>query len=313
MDGAAEGSGGASDQVDVVQLSLQGQHSGQGFVLGQALRVALVGGDAQPDDEVLRALGAYRFDHLAEKAQARRQVAVVAVLALVHPWVEELRRQVAVTGDYLHPVQPSLAKAPGGGCVAGDYLIDHWLVQGPRHHPETLVGRGRGGPGHRQQAVAGLHDFPARMENLRQHHGALGMAGLGEATVALDAVVVGRHQHMGGVARTVVHPGHLQHDQADAALGASVVVGDELVVDQVVGGHRGVVAAGHDAVLQALAADFQGLEEVREGGAGHEAPLDLSVSLVLVALWKFTHSKKSTCFFTTASLASSQSQAGRAS
>ncbi|MCY1179642.1 hypothetical protein D9M73_200510 [compost metagenome] len=112
------------------------------------------------------------------------------------------------------------------------------------------------------------------MENLRQHHGALGMTGLGEATVALDAVVVGRHQHMGGVARTVVDPGDLQHDQADAAPGAGAVIGDELLVDQVVGGHRGVVAAGHDPVLQALATDLQGFEQVREafgglGGAGH--------------------------------------------
>ncbi|MNF83771.1 hypothetical protein D3C84_661010 [compost metagenome] len=257
--------------MDVVQLPLQGQHRGQGLVLGQAFRVAFVGGDAQADDEVCRTLGAHGLDHFSEEAQARLQVAVVAVLALVHPRVEELRRQVAVARDYLHPVQAGLAEAPRGGCVAGDYLVDHRLVEGPRHHPEALVGRGRGGPGHRQQAVAGLHDFPAGMEDLRQHHGALGMAGLGQAAVALDAGVVGGHQHVGGVARTVVDPGDLQHDQADAAPGAGAVVGDELVVDQVVGGHGGVVAAGHDAVLQAFAADFQGLEEMREGldGGGH--------------------------------------------
>jgi hypothetical protein len=54
-------------------------------------------------------------------------------------------------------------------------------------------------------------------------------------------------------------PGDLHHDQPDTAFGAGLVIGDQGVVDQVVGGHRGVVPAGHDAVLQALAADRQGL------------------------------------------------------
>ncbi|MNC27170.1 hypothetical protein D3C75_753340 [compost metagenome] len=100
----------------------------------------------------------------------------------------------------------------------------------------------------------------------------MGMAGLGQLAVTLDAGIVGGHQHMGGVARTVVHPGHLQHDQADAAFGAGLVVGDQAVVDQVVGGDRGVVAAGHDAVLQAFATDLQRFEQVREGRHAVQAP-----------------------------------------
>ena len=41
---------------------------------------------------------------------------------------------------------------------------------------------------------------------------------------------------MRGVAGTVVHPGDLQHDQANAAGSAVALVGDQFVVDQVVGG-----------------------------------------------------------------------------
>ncbi|MCY1410235.1 hypothetical protein D9M71_256000 [compost metagenome] len=274
MDGAAERGRGAGHQVHVVELPLQGERGCQGFVLGQAFRVTLVGGDAHPDDEVVGAVGAHGQDHFADEAQAGVEVAVVAVFAAVHPRVEELRGQVAVAGDDLHAVQSGRAQAPGGGTVAGDDLVDHPLVQSARHHAEALVGRGRGGPGHRQQSIAGFHDFPARMEHLGKHHRAFGVAGLGQAPVTLDAGVVGGHQYVGGVAGAVVYPGHLQHDQADAAPGAGAVIGDELLVDQVVGGHRGVVAAGHDPVLQAFATDFQGFEEVREafgglGGAGH--------------------------------------------
>ena len=71
---------------------------------------------------------------------------------------------------------------------------------------------------------------------------------------------------MRGVAGTVVHPGDLQHDQANAAGSAVALVGDQFVVDQVVGGQAGVVPAGHDAVFQTFAADLQGLEQVWEGG-----------------------------------------------
>jgi hypothetical protein len=53
----------------------------------------------------------------------RVQVAVVAVAAAVDPWVDELRRQVAVAGDHFHAVEPGLMRRGGGG-VAGDDLVD---------------------------------------------------------------------------------------------------------------------------------------------------------------------------------------------
>ncbi|MCY1413104.1 hypothetical protein D9M71_285290 [compost metagenome] len=165
-----------------------------------------------------------------------------------------------MAGDDLHAIHAGCVQASGSGGVAFDDFVDHRLVECTRHHPEALVGYRRGRVGHGEQAIAGLHDFPPGVEDLRQHHGAVGVAGLGQAPVAVDAGIVGGHQHMGGVARAVMHSGHLQDDQAGTAFGTGAVVGDQLFIDQVVGGHRGVVAAGHDPVFQAFAANFQRFE-----------------------------------------------------
>lgn len=259
MDGAAEGGRSAGDDVQVVQLALDRLGRLQRLAFAETLGVALVGGQAQADDEVLGGGRAHRCQHFAEEKQAGIEVAVVAILAAVHPRVEELRRQVAVAGDHLHPVQSCLVQAARGGGVAGDDLVDQRLVEFAWHHPEPFVGRGRGGIGHRQQAVGGLHDLAPGMEDLRQHHAAFGVAGLGDPPVAGDAGIVGGHQHVRGVARAVVDPGHLHDDQSGAAAGPGAVIGDEWLVDQVVGRHRRVVAARHDAVFQAFAPDFQGL------------------------------------------------------
>ena len=272
VDGAAQGGGGAGDDVHVVQVFLQPFDALQRFVFGEAFGIAFVGGDAQADDEVLVGGGADGGDHFAGEAQAGVEIAVVAVAAAVHPWVEELRRQVAVAGHHFHAVDAGSVQAPCGGSVACDDLVDHRLAQLAGHHAEAFVGRGGRRVGHGQQAVAGFHDFAARVEHLGQHHRALGVARLGNAPVAGDALVIGGHQHVGGVAGAVVHAGDLQHDQADAALGAGGVIGHQLVVDQVVGGHRGVVPGGHDAVLQRLAADLQRAEQV--GKLAHRATPD---------------------------------------
>ncbi|MNZ19443.1 hypothetical protein D3C78_364690 [compost metagenome] len=171
-----------------------------------------------------------------------------------------------MAGHHFNAIQPGLVQAAGSAGIALDDLVDHCLVQRARHHPEAFIGHRGRRVGHRQQAVRRLHDLPPGVEQLRQHHGAVLMAGLGKLAIAVDTGIVGGHQHMRGVAGAVMHPGHLQHDQADATGGAGALVGDELVVDQVVGRQAGVVAGGHDAVLQAFAADLQGFEQVREGG-----------------------------------------------
>jgi len=210
------------------------------------------------------------------------QLAVVAVGAAIHPRVEKLRRQVTMAGDHFHTVNPGLIQAPCRSAVAGDDLVDHCLVKGARHHPEAFVGHPGSRVSHRQQTVGRLHDFPPRMENLRQHHGAVGVAGFGQSAIAVDAAVIGGHQHMGGVAGAVVHPGHLQHNQPHAAFGACPVVGDQLLVDLVVGGHRGVVPAGHDAIFQAFAAQYQRFKKMRKGMGRHGADTPGAVVIIFL-------------------------------
>lgn len=230
------------------------------------MAVALVGADAQANDELLVGGGAHGGQHFTQEPQALFQAAVVAVAAQVYPRIEKLRGQVAMAGHHFDPIQTGLVQAARRTGVALDNVVDHRLVQCAGHHPEALVGHRRRGVGNRQQAVRRLHDLPPGVKQLRQHHGAVCMAGLGKLSVAVNAGVVGGHQHMRGIAGAVMHPGNLQHDQANATGCAFALVGDQLVVDQVVGGQAGVVAGGHDAVLQAFAADLQGFEQVREGG-----------------------------------------------
>ena len=122
---AAEGGGGAGDDVHVVQLPLQQLHGGQGFVFGEAFGVAFIGGNPQADDELGIGAGAHGVEDFPDKAQALLQFAVVAVAAAVDPRVDELRRQVAVAGHQFHAVQPGLMQAPGGVGVALDLSLIH--------------------------------------------------------------------------------------------------------------------------------------------------------------------------------------------
>ncbi|MNJ29936.1 hypothetical protein D3C77_245180 [compost metagenome] len=130
--------------MHIVERRLQRLYRRQRFVLGQALGIAFVGADAQADDEIRRGSGAYRRNHFAQKAQALFQLAVVAIGAAVDPWVDELRRQIAVAGDHFDAVDPGLVEASGSIGVALHDLVDHRLVEGPRHHPEAFIGYRRG-------------------------------------------------------------------------------------------------------------------------------------------------------------------------
>ncbi|MNM82982.1 hypothetical protein D3C81_950270 [compost metagenome] len=263
---AAQRGRGAGDDVQVVELALQRFGGGQRLIFTQPFAVTLVGADAQADDELLVGGCAYCCQHFTHKPQALFQCAVVAIGTQVDPRVEKLRGQVAVAGHHFDAIEPRLVQAPGRAGIALDDFIDHRLVQRTWHHPEAFIGHRRRRIGHRQQAIGRLHDLPPRVEQLRQDHRAVLMAGLRQAPVAFDAGIVGGHQHVGGVAGAVVYTGHLQHDQTDPASGPGTLVGNELVIDQVVGGQAGIVARGHDAVLQAFAANLQGFEQVGEGG-----------------------------------------------
>ena len=56
-------------------------------------------------------------------------------------------------------------------------------------------------------------------------------------------------KHMRGVAGRVMHAGNLHDDQARAAGGTRLVVGDQLIGDHAVVDHDRVVPGGHDRFL----------------------------------------------------------------
>ena len=131
---------------------------------------------------------------------------------------------------------------------------------------EALIGHGRGRIGHGQAAVLGFHDLPAGMEELGEDPAALGMDRLGHGAIAGDALVVDRHQEMGGIARRLMHAGDLEHDQPGAAHGPRPVIGDQPVVDQPARRQIGIMAGGEDAVLQGHAAKREGGEKPGKSG-----------------------------------------------
>ncbi|MND69094.1 hypothetical protein D3C80_605580 [compost metagenome] len=98
-----------------------------------------------------------------------------------------------MAGHHLDAIQAGLVQAAGGAGVAMDDFVDHCLVQRPWHHPEALIGHRRRRVGYRQQAVCRLHDLPPGVKQLRQHHGAVRVAGLGKLAVAVDAGIVRGH------------------------------------------------------------------------------------------------------------------------
>ncbi|MNC12389.1 hypothetical protein D3C75_601080 [compost metagenome] len=98
-----------------------------------------------------------------------------------------------MAGHHFNAIQPGLVQAAGSAGIALDDLVDHCLVQRARHHPEAFIGHRGRRVGHRQQAVRRLHDLPPGVEQLRQHHGAVRVAGLGKLAVALDAGIVSGH------------------------------------------------------------------------------------------------------------------------
>ena len=96
---------------------------------------------------------------------------------------------------------------------------------------KALAGHGAGRVGDRQGAIAAFHDLAAGMEELAVEAAVLGVAALGQAAKAGNAVLLGGHQHVAGIAGGLVHAGDLGDDQPGAALRAGLVIGDQRVVD----------------------------------------------------------------------------------
>ena len=231
------------DHADVVEpaVAIERGERRQHLVAGEPVVADLVGGDAQARDEAPADFASHRRDGLAQEPQPILIAAPVAVCPQVDPGVEELGREVAVAGDDLDAVEAGLLQPPRGRPEAGDDLLDELDRHGARHHVEPLVGDHGRCQRHRQRAVLRLHDLAAAVEELAEDSAPMGVDGVGEPAESRDARVVRRHQHVRGVARGLVHPGDLDHDQPDAACCPRLVVGHEPVRDPAVLGHHRVV------------------------------------------------------------------------
>ena len=133
-------------------------------------------------------------------------------------------------------------------------------LQRARHDVKAFVGHRGRRIGDRQETTVGFHDLAARVKQLAEQHRAVCMHRLGDAAIPRYAAVVGRHQHVIGVAGGFVHAGDLQHDEADAAPRPRLLIRHQRVVDRAVGRQGGVVAGGHDPVLERRAAEGERLE-----------------------------------------------------
>ena len=269
VDGPAERGRGAGGDAEVVGLGLHRLAGRQDLVGREAAFVPFGRGDAQADDEGLAGLLPDRFEDLFQEAQSAGLVAAVGVIPPVQARVEELGGQVAVAGDDLGAVHAGQVHAARRGAVALDDVPHLGQRQGPRHDAEAFVGADRGRVGHRHQAVAGVDDLPPRVEQLAEHQAALGVAGLGQPAVAVDARVVGGHEAVRGVARRFMYARHLQHDKAGAARRAGPLVGDQRIVHQCLGRQHGVVPGRDDAVLQGDAPDGERGKQVGKHGRTH--------------------------------------------
>ena len=128
----------------------------------------------------------------------------------------------------------------------------------------TLRWRHRRRPGHRRRAVGGLHDLAARMEHLREYPGAVTVQPFNQPRVTVNGTVGVEHQDVRGIARRVMHAGHLHADQSGAAPGPRLVIGDQRLVDGSVRRQRGVVPGRQNPVLDLHSADADRGEQIRK-------------------------------------------------
>jgi hypothetical protein len=145
-------------------LSPRPGHRVERLFLRQALLVGLGAGHPHSHHEAVAYLGADIGDHFAQEAQAALGIAAVGIVTQIDARIQELRRQVAVAGDDLHPVQSCGLHAPRRIAIALHDGVDHALLQRTRHDVKALV-RNRGGRvGHVEQPAVRFGHFTARVK-----------------------------------------------------------------------------------------------------------------------------------------------------
>ncbi len=257
---AAQARGRSDRDVHIVDAVIEANHRIEGLILRQALLVGFRSRYSEPHDEILGHFGADVGDHLTQEAQAGVEIAAVGIVAQVDAGVQELRRQIAVTGDDLDTVQTGRLHAPGRIAVAVHDGVDHGALERTRHDVKSFV-RNRGGRVRdAEQATIRLCDLAAGMEQLPEQHGPVAMHRLRDAAVARNGGIVRCHQHMIGITGGFMDPRYLQHDQTDAAARTRFLIGHQLRIDRSVHRQRGVVSRGHDSVVERAAANAQRFE-----------------------------------------------------
>ena len=115
---ATQACGCAQSQVHIVQMRLQSLTNGQYLVCIQTAAVEFVSGNAHADDKIIRSGGAYRFQNVHAETQAVFQAATVLVFAQIDLRAHELRRQIAMAGHKLCPIDAGLMQVAGGLYIA---------------------------------------------------------------------------------------------------------------------------------------------------------------------------------------------------
>ena len=220
-----------------------------------------VADDAKADREIGSHHLAYPRHHLQRKAQALVKCAAILVLAAVKGRRQELVDQIAVGAVDLDRVEPGFLGAAGSLPKGFHQVLDLGDCQGMGHHAHTCIGDGRGGDD-KAARVLGLGADTAVVE-LERNLGPMLVYGRGQPPKAGDLVVIvdadlGRHAPPARIDRGV-----LDDDQADAALGAPPVVGDQLVCHFMLGRPvAGVHRRDDNAVADRHAVDANGLKKV---------------------------------------------------
>ena len=215
------------------QFDVRGRGEGHaGKVLGQgntfmgadAAFVALVGGKADTENEVVADLGAGRVEHLHEEPGAVLQTAAVVVGPVVRQRRQELAHEMG-RGEDFAAVEPAFAAAPGGigkgACNPGDiprrHLEGHRAMGGItdrawRHGRQPVPRRPAGAPPH--------------MGDLAHQAGTMAVNALGELAEQRNNAVVADIDLAVDRARIPAHVRRAaEHGQADAALGLFLVIG----------------------------------------------------------------------------------------
>ena len=251
---------------------MQGVHAALLLQIGRHRRRVLyalaalhlvAGVDAAQDGQVAAGLAADVLNDEPGQAHAVFKAAAELVGAVVGALGDEGADQIPVGTVHLHHVDTGLLGAARRVAVALDDAVDLLVGHRLRDLPARRGGHGAGG----LQGIARQGGVPlgARVLQLDGHLGAVGVAGVRHTAEALHRVVREQTGLPGAALGLPVHHRGLDGDQAEAALGPGLIVGQGTVAEGAVGVGKVVAHGGHHkAVGNRHRADLHGRKHGRE-------------------------------------------------